>query len=326
MISSCFLWGLVHKKHFLTGNERGIKMKRKKFIILFALVLIGLTGCATNTDNINKLEESDSIEESKIIEVSEEADDEDYDYENYKEDTDKGETDKFSIKISSDKYTAYINKYIGMNAAAIGYTSIGGERRENVGAANISVVYVTNDGTYVGVDDEDELKNWKVVSQSFEPNTELQMTFEKDSEGNEYSNLIEWQSIDVIDLGVIPVKSSESAPSLISTKSSPDKYTYYIRNYVGKNLASVGYVSLGGDYRDRYGKANIKLSINSDDGSYIEISEIEALKNYVITEQNIEPNTEMTCTFSKDSDGNEYGFVDYQSIKEISLTVHSITD
>ena len=301
-------------------------MKRKKFIILFALVLIGLTGCATNTDNINKLEESDSIEESKIIEVSEEADDEDYDYENYKEDTDKGETDKFSIKISSDKYTAYINKYIGMNAAAIGYTSIGGERRENVGAANISVVYVTNDGTYVGVDDEDELKNWKVVSQSFEPNTELQMTFEKDSEGNEYSNLIEWQSIDVIDLGVIPVKSSESAPSLISTKSSPDKYTYYIRNYVGKNLASVGYVSLGGDYRDRYGKANIKLSINSDDGSYIEISEIEALKNYVITEQNIEPNTEMTCTFSKDSDGNEYGFVDYQSIKEISLTVHSITD
>lgn len=297
-------------------------MKRKKYILLFSLVLIGLTGCAKNTDIINKLEESDSIEESEIIEVSEEADDEDYD----DEDTNKDEADKFNLEISSDKHTAYINKYIGMNAAAIGYTSIGGERRENVGAANIGVVYVTNDGTYVGVNDEDELKNWKVVSQSFEPNTELQMTFEKDSEGNEYSNLIEWQSIDVIDLGVIPVKSSESAPSLISTKSSPDKYTYYIRNYVGKNLASVGYVSLGGDYRDRYGKANIKLSINSDDGSYIEISEIEALKNYVITEQNIEPNTEMTCTFSKDSDGNEYGFVDYQSIKEISLTVHSITD
>ena len=300
-------------------------MKRKKYILLFSLVLIGLTGCAKNTDIINKLEESDSIEESEIIEVSEEADDEDYD-EYYDEDTNKDEADKFNLEISSDKHTAYINKYIGMNAAAIGYTSIGGERRENVGAANIGVVYVTNDGTYVGVNDEDELKNWKVVSQSFEPNTELQMTFEKDSEGNEYSNLIEWQSIDVIDLGVIPVKSSESAPSLISTKSSPDKYTYYIRNYVGKNLASVGYVSLGGDYRDRYGKANIKLSINSDDGSYIEISEIEALKNYVITEQNIEPNTEMTCTFSKDSDGNEYGFVDYQSIKEISLTVHSITD
>lgn len=305
-------------------------MKRKKYILLFSLVLIGLTGCAKNTDIINKLEESDSIEESEIIEVSEEADDEDYDDEDYDEyydeDTNKDEADKFNLEISSDKHTAYINKYIGMNAAAIGYTSIGGERRENVGAANIGVVYVTNDGTYVGVNDEDELKNWKVVSQSFEPNTELQMTFEKDSEGNEYSNLIEWQSIDVIDLGVIPVKSSESAPSLISTKSSPDKYTYYIRNYVGKNLASVGYVSLGGDYRDRYGKANIKLSINSDDGSYIEISEIEALKNYVITEQNIEPNTEMTCTFSKDSDGNEYGFVDYQSIKEISLTVHSITD
>lgn len=296
-------------------------MKKEKILAVTVLISMIFSGCAEKvTDDI--VSDTKPLKDEITFEDPTENDEDEVD-DSLEEDF-EDKTEEFNLKISSDKHIAYINNYIGMNAASVGYTSLGGERRENVGSANISIIYVTSDGSYVGVDNEEDLKNWKIVSQSFEPNTEIKIAFQKDSEGNEYSSLTEWQSIDQIDLGVVPIKSSESGPSLISTKISPDKYTYYLRNYVGKNLASVGYESLGGDYRDKYGCANIKLTLNADDGSYIEISENESLKNYIITAQNIAPNTEISCTYSKDSDGNEYSFVDYQSIKEVSLTVHSI--
>lgn len=303
-------------------------MKIKNIITLTALILIAFSGCSEKAADNTESDAKALTEDTASIE-SMENDDEEIEEtpDEYVEDDDENGSDKteaFNLKISSDKHIAYLNNYVGMNAASVGYTSLGGERRENVGSANISIIYVASDGTYVGVDNEEDLKNWKIVSQSFEPNTEIKVTFTKDSDGNEYSYLTEWQSIDKIDLGVVPVKSSENGPTLIPTKISPDKYTYYLRNYVGKNLASVGYESLGGDYRDKYGSVNIKLNLNADDGSYIDITESENLRNYIITAQNIEPDTEIICTYSKDSSGNEYSFADYQSIKEISLTVHSL--
>ena len=35
--------------------------------------------------------------------------------------------------------------------------------------------------------------------------------------------------------------------------ASPDKYTWYIQDYVGRNAAGFGYTSLGGDRMDHYG-------------------------------------------------------------------------
>ena len=106
---------------------------------------------------------------------------------------------------------------------------------------------------------------------------------------------------------------------------SPDKYTHYIRNYVGKNLASVGYESLGGDYLDEYGEGTLELVIASDDGSYVDYTDEEILKQYVVIDQSIEPNSEMKYEYMKYSDGKESTIVDNQTYSSITLYVRTVT-
>ena len=60
------------------------------------------------------------------------------------------------------------------------------------------------------------------------------------------------------------------------------------------------------------------------DGAYIDIETDDDLKQYVVTGQSLAPNTELTYTFSTDSEGNEYSFAKSQNIKEIELTVEPI--
>ena len=79
----------------------------------------------------------------------------------------------------------------------------------------------------------------------------------------------------------------------VTINPSPDKYTWYINNYVGKNCATIGYTSIGGDRMDTYGAGYIELIYVSPDGSYIDIEDEDALKEYVITGQNLAPNTEI---------------------------------
>ena len=233
------------------------------------------------------------------------------------------EDKSFSLKSSPDKYTQYVGKYVGMNAASVGYTSLGGDRMVEIGKGLLQITYVTADGTYVGPDDEENLKNYVVTAQSIEPNTEVKLTFQKDSDGKEYDNLVDHQSFDKIDLAVKKVNAADdSAPELTSIDPSPDKYTYYIRNYVGKNLASVGYQSLGDDYRDAYGAGSLELILVSDDGSYIDTSDSSVLKQYVVTDQDIAPNSELKLNYMTDSNGEEYtNLVDSQSYETITLTV-----
>lgn len=233
------------------------------------------------------------------------------------------EDKSFSLKSSPDKYTQYVGKYVGMNAASVGYTSLGGDRMVEIGKGLLQITYVTADGTYVGVDDEENLKNYVVTAQSIEPNTEVKLTFQKDSDGKEYDNLVDHQSYDKIDLAVKKVNAEDDlTPELTSIDPSPDKYTYYIQNYVGKNLASVGYQSLGDDYRDAYGAGTLELILVSEDGSYIDTSDSSVLKQYVITDQDIAPNTELKLNYMTDSNGEEYSnLVDSQSYETITLTV-----
>lgn len=233
------------------------------------------------------------------------------------------EDESFSLKSSPDKYTQYVGKYVGMNAASVGYTSLGGDRMVEIGKGLLQITYVTADGTYVGTDDEENLKNYVVTAQSIEPNTEVKLTFQKDSDGKEYDNLVDHQSFDKIDLAVKKVnEADDSTPELTSIDPSPDKYTYYIQNYVGKNLASVGYQSLGGDYRDAYGAGSLEFILVSEDGSYIDTSDSSVLKQYVITDQDIAPNTELKLNYMTDSSGEEYSnLVDSQSYETITLTV-----
>ena len=110
----------------------------------------------------------------------------------------------------------------------------------------------------------------------------------------------------------------------IVIRTSPNKYTWYIKNYVGKNCASFGYTSLGGDKRDRYGDATVLLVLIADDGSFIDPEDEEMLKQYTVTGQNISPNTELKLVFQKDSSGKEVNLLESQNIEEIELKVKKI--
>ena len=236
------------------------------------------------------------------------------------------ENNLIAIKPSPDKYTWYIKNYVGKNCASIGYTSLGGDRLDEYGKGLISLVFVSADGSYVDFSSNKTLREWVVTGQSLEPNTELKLTFDKDSNGEEYSNLIERQSYEEIVLSVKKVGDNKAeTPKLTKINESPDKYTHYISDYVGRNLANCGYVSLGGDYLAEYGKTTIRLVIVTDDGSYVDFGEEETLKQYVVKGQSIAPNTELKLVFDKDSNGNEYdNLVESQNIDEIELYVKKL--
>ena len=76
----------------------------------------------------------------------------------------------------------------------------------------------------------------------------------------------------------------------------------------------------------KYGNALIELIIVSDNGSFIDPNESELLKNYVVTSQNIAPNTEIKVTYAADSNGVEYLWTDTQTIEKIELYVTPIDE
>lgn len=96
--------------------------------------------------------------------------------------------------------------------------------------------------------------------------------------------------------------------------------TEKIKDYVGRNLASIGYQGLDGNWHDQYCGtfSTVDLVIITDDGSYIEPDDKDMQKQYVVTSQNPEPNTENDFVL------DDYGFVDSQTYSEIELHVAKI--
>lgn len=232
----------------------------------------------------------------------------------------------FTRKTSDDPHIAYINSYTGMNAASVGYTSLSEERMDHLGGGYVRLEFVTEDGTYVGSDEEKKLKNYVITAQNVKPNTEVHFTYSNEDGKEDTGGFPSFQTVDEIDLAVKKVGSKGNGPKLTEITPSPDKYSACIRNYVGKNLYSVGYVSLGGDFRDTYGEGNILLNIATEDGSYVDINDKGLMKQYVVTSQSVAPNTQITYTYDKDSDGKEYdNLISSQSIDSINLTVKTIT-
>ena len=233
-----------------------------------------------------------------------------------------------AINPSPDKYTWYVKDYVGQNLAAVGYTSLGGDRLDAYGAGYLKLILVTQDGTYVNIDNEDMLKQYVVIGQNLAPNTELKYTFMTDSEGNEYDNLVSNQNYDCIDLLVARIDGTlygEETGYEPVAEEPADRYTSYIRNYVGKNLASVGYASLGGDRADTYGAGYVKLIFTASDGSYIDVSDEKQLAGYVITGQDVPANSVMTYTYLTDSEGNEYdNLINSQTYEKITLSLRPV--
>ena len=236
-----------------------------------------------------------------------------------------------SVNPSPDKYTWYIQDYVGRNVAGVGYTSMGGDRMEQYGRGYLKLILMTEDGGYLDNEDAEALKQYVVVGQNLEPNTEMKLAFEKDSDGEEFDYLVNFQSIDEIDLLVRRVDGATVGENigaeLVHIDPAPDKYTWHIKNYVGKNLASFGYTSIGEDRMDEYGPARVRFTLVTDDGSFIDPTDSERLKEYYVTAQDVMPNSEMHLTFMTDSSGEEYAnLVENQTYENITLYVSRVPE
>lgn len=291
-------------------------MKKGILALLITAMIFSVCGCGSSAATSNADNQTASNvapeEQAEILDDELEADAPE-------------ETPAITIKESPDKYTWYIKNYVGKNCASIGYTSMGGDRMDSYGGGYIELAFVTPDGSYIDIEDDDALKEYVVTGQNIEPNSELKFTFEKDSDGEEYDNLVASQNYEEIVLSVKKVGGEDFTPTLTTINASPDKYTWYISDFVGRNLLYCGYTSMGGDLMHKYGAACIKLVIIADDGSYIDPEDTDTLKNYVVTSQNVAPNTELKLTLETDGNGEEYdNLVETQTIEEIELNVKAI--
>ena len=236
---------------------------------------------------------------------------------------------RVSCLASPDNHTYYIRDYIGLNLSSIGYTAASGTRFDRYGSGVLEIIPVTIDGEYVDIENEDSLGQYVVAWQSIMPNAEFQFLYLKDSQGKEYGSLIEFQNYDAIDLLVIKLNEysldtrSIYKPTVLLP--APDRHERYIRNYIGKNLASVGYTTAGGKRMDRYGAAYIELVFATDDFRSVNINDSAEMSKYIIVDQDVAPNTALKMTFVKDSKGNEYGtLVMTQTYNKIILTARRI--
>lgn len=230
------------------------------------------------------------------------------------------------IKESPNKYTFYIKDYVGRNAASVGYTSLGGARYDKYGAGLLKVIFVSEDGAYVDLQNEDNIRQYVVIDQSLEPNTELKFAYDTDENGNESDYSIDDQNYTDIQLLVKNTQSnlpdSPAKWEAVVIPPSPDKSTWYMKNYVGLNLETAGYTSMGGNRMDQYGDGFIKLVSVTDDGTYIDPSDHNTLKSYIVTSQSIEPGAEIHYEYSSDFDF----LIHSQNISEIDLHVTKLSD
>lgn len=286
--------------------------------LMLALAMLGLTACAA-MEPFDKGGEAPQAQPEAAVEAQSPAA------------AGQAAHAPVSILPSPDKYTWYVQDYIGRNAAGAGYNSMSGERRDRYGEGTVKLIYVTEDGGYLDFQNEALLKQYVVTAQCPEPNTELKLGFLTDSDGEEYDTLISFQSIEVIELAVRRIDGATAGESVGAALSqinpSPDRYTVYIRNYVGKNLASIGYTAMNGNRMDRYGEGRVKFVLVPEDGSFIEPTDAEQLKQYYVAGQDVAPNSEMRLTYVRDSSGREYdNLIESQTYENITLYVKKLPD
>ena len=89
----------------------------------------------------------------------------------------------------------------------------------------------------------------------------------------------------------------------VQSRTSSDRYTDYIKDYVGTNLASFGYTALDGKRRDQYGNGIVEIIFETDSGVYIDPEDEEQLKKYVVVDQSIDPDTEIKMEYEKQENG-----------------------
>lgn len=220
-------------------------------------------------------------------------------------------------------YTYTIRNYIGKNLGSVGKVS-GKQLIEEYGSGEVSIVLVTENGSIIPSDNEELKKQYTVVDQNLAAGTDITLVHLRDSRGKPYSNVVDYQSYDEMILYVAPVGSDSFSPIYTTILPTLDKHVYHIRDYVGRNAASFG-KAYSKNRIDEYGAAEMRIVFSSEDGSYVDAEDINTLKNYVITGQDIAPNTELKLEYETDSRGKEYdNIIRSQNYEEINLTVRAL--
>ena len=98
----------------------------------------------------------------------------------------------------------------------------------------------------------------------------------------------------------------------------------YIWLLYNRNAASFG--KYFGDKRiDEYGAGKLRIVFTAEDGSFVDASDIDSLKCYVVISQDIAPNAELQLSYETDSKGQEYdGLIKSQNYEEINLIVKQL--
>lgn len=217
-------------------------------------------------------------------------------------------------------YTYEIRNYVGKNVASIG-KSQDNYLVDEYGSGELRIVLVTENGIIITGEDNVLRKDYTVVDQSIPAGSKITMVHLRDSSGDPYSNLVDYQSYDEIILFVAPIGNTSYKPSYTAILPTLDRHTYHIRDYVGRNTASFGNYC-DNDRIDEYGEGKLRISFATEDGSYVDFKNENILKCYIVTGQDIKANTELKLEYETDSRGKEYNnLIRSQNYEEITLTV-----
>ena len=209
---------------------------------------------------------------------------------------------------------AIVKNYVGRSLSQCGYTSLGGERRDKYADTTVLLVMISPDGSYIDSKDEEMLDTYQVIDQFPSPDTRFLVTSDVDGEN---------VNVGYGEIVLIASKNGTTnieIPALTDISPSPNKAVQYVRDYTGRTLEDVGYTALSGKRLDKYGPDGLlQIYIVDESGQKLDPSLNENFKYYIVQSQNVEPNTEMSFSYTKDASGNES--VTSQSIDLIQVTV-----
>lgn len=221
-------------------------------------------------------------------------------------------------------YSYPVHNYVGKNAASIGRI-YGHYRIDEYGSGDLKVIFVTEDGIFIDPNNEDQLKQYIVVAQNLAPTDHVITVSGRWSNGKPTSS-VDYQNYEEIILYVNKIDSdAEVTPFIMQTNPSTSRRTHYVRDYVGRNAASIGR-EYGRDRIDQYCHGELTIEFTTRDGTYVDFMDVITLRQYVVVDQDIAPNTELTYAYSTWSNGSETDSVDYQNYETITLTVEKLDD
>ena len=107
--------------------------------------------------------------------------------------------------IKGDRYKGIVGDLVGLNADQAGYWTLGEDRRIhiNTSTASLPLLFKTPSGEAVT---EDNIKDYKVVSQEPKANTVFDITYEKYSDGEEADSTLATSGVQNVTLTLEKVK------------------------------------------------------------------------------------------------------------------------